>query len=42
MQMGFLENLFNIPDLNTNGTWQIHNFRFVHPNRVKLILPDPK
>jgi hypothetical protein len=42
MQMGFPENLFNISDLNTNRTWKIHNFSFVHPNRVKPILPDPK
>jgi hypothetical protein len=42
MQSGFSENLFNISDLNTNMTWKIHNFSFVYPNQVKLILPDPK
>jgi hypothetical protein len=42
MQDEFLENLFNISDLNTNRTWKNHNFSFVYPNRVKPILPDPK
>jgi hypothetical protein len=42
MQIGFLENLFNIPNLNANRTWKIHNFSVVYPNRVKPILLDPK
>jgi hypothetical protein len=42
MQMGFPENLINIPDLNANRTWKIHKFSFIHPNRVKQISPDPK
>jgi hypothetical protein len=42
MQIGFPEKPFNISNLNTNRTWKIHNFSFVHPNWVKPILPDSK
>jgi hypothetical protein len=42
VQTGFPGNLFNISNLNTTRACKIHNFSFIQPNLVKLILPDSK